>query len=129
MAKPVLVRTNSASAVRDLLEADQVGELDRVDPVGAGGEDEQGPDVAVEGMGPEDQGVGDLGHVDPERVGGGAGGAGGVGQDPDAAPDTVLAQRCDDPHDRRVRPARCRQGWGAWSNGSQPVLRTGSRGG
>ena len=54
-------------------------------------------------MGPEDEGVGDLGHVDPERVGGGAGGAGGIGEDPDGTPDTVDAQRGDDPHDGRVR--------------------------
>ena len=80
MANPVRECTNSASAIEISSSPSRSASLTRVDPVGAGGEDEQGADPVVVRVGPEDEGVGDLSHVDPERVGGGAGGADGVGR-------------------------------------------------
>ena len=80
MANPVAARTVSGSARPTLASPARAGDLGHVDPVPAGGQDEQGEDAPVEVGRREDEGVGDLGRGDAEGVGRGLGGADGVGE-------------------------------------------------
>ena len=102
MANPVRERTNSASAIEISSSPSRSASLTGSTRWAPEVRTSRGRISSSNGMGPEDQGVGDASHVDPERVGGGAGGADGVGQDRDLAPDAVLAQRRDDAQHRRV---------------------------